>query len=204
MVHGDEKGLVLPPKIAPIQVIIIPIFKKGTDTNVVADAANNIAQRLKEIGIRVEIDADTAKSPGSKFFHWELRGVPVRIEIGPRDIEMIMVADRIGLGKQAINLDNAEPYVAELLETIQSELFKRARATRDAQWYKEAKLSTFANKLEQDGGFFQTGWCRAKECEQVLKNHKATTRCLLEERTFNECFNCTKPSVTDVLIARSY
>lgn len=206
MVHGDEKGLVLPPKIAPIQVVIIPIFKKGTDTNVVADAANNIAQRLKKIGIRVEIDADTAKSPGAKFFHWELRGVPVRIEIGPRDIEMnqIMIADRIGLGKQAINLDNAESYVAELLEAIQSELFKRARATRDAQWYKEAKLSTFANKLEQDGGFFQTGWCRAKECEQVLKNHKATTRCLLEERTFNECFNCTKPSVTDVLIARSY
>jgi prolyl-tRNA synthetase len=206
MVHGDEKGLVLPPKVAPIQVIIVPIFKKGADSQAVIDAANNLAQRLKKVGIRATIDADTTKSPGAKFFHWELRGVPVRIEIGPRDIEMnqMVVADRIGLGKKEVLISQADSYIPELLDTIQEELFKRANMVRDAQWHKEAKLVDFGKCLEDEGGFYQTGWCREKACELEVKNYKATTRCILEEKTFKECFNCSNPSKSDVLIARSY
>lgn len=206
MVHGDEKGLVLPPKVAPIQVIIVPIFKKGADSQAVIDAANNLAVRLKNIGVRATIDADTTKSPGAKFFHWELRGVPVRIEIGPRDIEMnqMVVVDRIGLGKKEVLLAQADSYIPDLLDSIQEELFNRAKAVRQAQWHKEAKLAKFGKRLEDEGGFYQTGWCREKACELEVKNYKATTRCILEEKTFKECFNCSNPSKSDVLIARSY
>ncbi len=205
MVHGDQKGLVLPPKVAPIQAVIIPILKKGQEKEVL-DKAAELAKNLEKAGIRVRVDSDDTKSPGAKFYHWELRGVPVRIELGPRDIEQkqAVVADRLGLGKKAISFDILVQEVATLLEVIQNEMFIRAKAKRDSLWFKEAKLADFGKKLENASGFYQTGWCGNPECELKLKEYKATTRCVLPEKTFTHCFYCDAASQHDVLVARSY
>ncbi len=206
MVHGDQKGLILPPKIAPTQVVVIPILKKGADHQKVLETATNLAQELKKRKIRVLIDSDENKTPGAKFYHWELRGVPVRIEIGPRDIEQkqAIVVDRLGLKKEAVQLDSLPSYIEALLETFQKELYSRALKKRDSLWHKEAKLADFSGKLETEGGFYQTGWCGKESCEQELKKYKATTRVLLDEHQFNDCFHCNKKSKQDVLVAKSY
>lgn len=206
MMHGDQKGLVLPPKVAPIQVVIIPIFKKGADTQEVSNAAENIAQNLKKQGIRAVVDDDETKTPGAKFYKWELKGVPLRIEIGPRDIQnnQAVVVDRLGIEKKAFPIDKLATVVPEKLDMIQQELFKRAQDKLKSFWYKEAKLKDFGPKLEKEGGLYQTGWCQDPACEQELKKYKAFTRCLLPEKTFETCFYCDKPSKGDVLVAKAY
>lgn len=206
MVHGDQKGLVLPPKVAPIQVIIIPILKAGADTNAVMHQVERIEQDLKKAGIRVVIDRDTTKTPGAKFYHWEMRGIPLRIEIGPRDLEKggAMVVDRLGIAKEFVKFDQLERYTKQQIESLHTELYNRALKKRDAQWYKGDKLTTFGKDLEEKGGFYQTGWCGDRSCEEQLKAYKATTRCLLAEKKAKQCFNCDKASKQDVLVARAY
>ncbi len=206
MVHGDSKGLILPPHVAPIQVVVIPILKKNQDTVAIIHAADTLSGNLEKAGIRVHVDDNESKTPGAKFYHWELRGVPVRIEIGPRDVasNQAMVVDRLGLSKQAVSLDSMVNVIGDLLDTLQQELFTKAKQRRDAMWHNSAKLAEFAAKLEAEGGFYQTGWCGRPECEAILKEYKATTRCLLEEKTFDECFNCTQASKQDVLVAKAY
>lgn len=206
MTHGDEKGLVIPPKIAPTQVIVIPILKKGADNRIILEKAQNLAVELRKLGIRVEVDDDESKTPGAKFYYWELRGVPMRIEIGPRDFEkgQVILIDRLGLSKEAISFEQLPQAVIDLAGIVQKKLFERALEKRDSQWFKSAKLSDFAKDLETKGGFYQTGWCGKVVCEQELKKHKATTRCLLDKKSFEACFNCTEASKQDVLVARSY
>ena len=204
MVHGDQKGLILPPKIAPIQVVIVPILKKGEE-QLVLDAVNRIKESLK--GIRVHVDADDQKTPGAKFYHWEMKGVPLRIEIGPRDLaqNQIVATDRLGLGKKIIALDNCAQEIPALLETIQKEMFVRAQQKQQSLWHKAAKLADFGPILEQNNGIYQTGWCQQRQCEDVLREYKATTRCLLEnQKTFEQCFNCNAASKGDVIVAKSY
>ena len=206
MVHGDQKGLVLPPKVAPIQVVIVPILKKGADNTAVLNIADKVKDKLLENNVSVYIDDDETKSPGAKFYKWELKGVPVRIEIGPRDVEQkkVVVVDRLGESKEAIAVDEIEGYVVDLLESIQNKLFERAKKKLESLWFKKEKLSEFGKDLTQKGGFYQTGWCRSPECEKELKKYQASTRCLLEEKTFDKCFYCDKDSISDVLIAKSY
>lgn len=206
MVHGDAKGLVLPPKIAPIQVVIIPIFKKGTDASAVLGKATEVSLALEKAGVRVFVDAQEDKSPGAKFFKWELKGVPLRIEIGPRDIEQgqATVADRLGIAKEGVILDELSTYVVERLAFVQQELFNRASAKRTALWHKGAKLADFGPIMERDNGLYQTGWCQDPACEQELKKYKAFSRCLLAEKSFEHCFYCDKPSKTDLLVAKAY
>ncbi|NRB21258.1 proline--tRNA ligase [Candidatus Dependentiae bacterium] len=206
MVHGDQKGLVLPPKIAPIQVVIIPILKKGADNEKVLQAAEKIAQDLKVRSVRVFVDKDDHKTPGAKFYHWELRGVPIRIEIGPRDLEnkQVMLAIRIEKGKEEVLFNSLVDHTVSALDNIQKELFKRAQEKVKTLWHKEEKLASFGKKMEKNGGLYQTGWCLAPACEQELKKYKASTRCLLDEKTFDVCFHCDQPSKTDVLVAKSY
>lgn len=206
MTHGDEKGLVIPPKIAPTQVTVIPISKKGVDNRIILEKAQNLAVELRKSGVRVEVDADENKTPGAKFYYWELRGVPMRIEIGPRDFEkgQVILIDRLGLSKKAISFEQLPQAVIDLAATVQKKLFERALEKRDSQWFKSAKLSDFAKDLETKGGFYQTGWCGKEVCEQELKKHKATIRCLLDKKSFETCFNCPEASKQDVLVARSY
>lgn len=206
MVHGDNKGLVLPPRVAPTQVIIIPILKKGSDTGGIIAAAHDIKKQLAVAGIRVKVDDDEATSPGAKFFHWELKGVPVRIEIGPRDLEkgVAMVSDRLGLSKDAISLNELSAAIPARLNALHTTLLERARERRAAQWFKEEKLATFGPQLDDRPGFYQTGWCGSAACEAEVKQYKASTRCVLAEKTFAQCFNCSEPNKHDVLIAKSY
>ncbi len=204
MTHGDEKGLVLPPKIAPIQVVIIPIFKKGIDNAVILDATTAIKDRLQ--GIRTLIDTDDSKTPGNKFYKWELKGVPVRIEIGARDIEQnqVVVVDRIGLCKQTIVIDQIDTAIPELLDMVQATLFNRAKMREQDMWHHEAKLVDFGPKIAEHNGLYQTGFCGDLACATELKKYQATTRCLLDEKTFDTCFYCNKESNTDVLVAKAY
>jgi len=206
MTHGDQKGLVLPPNIAPIQVVIIPIFKSGTDSSVIIAAAHSLQKNLQKEGVRVCIDDEEGKTPGSKFFKWELKGVPVRIELGPKDIEnnQAVVVDRIGLGKRFIPLSDIVAEVATLLNTIQTIMFKNAQERTHQMRHKSDNLVEFGSLLEELGVFYQTSWCGNAECETELKNYKASIRCILEGRTFETCFHCKQASKSDVLVARSY
>ena len=205
MVHGDAKGLVLPPMIAPIQVIIIPILKKNADNDAVLTMVDTIDAQLKAVGIRSKIDK-TDKSPGVKFYHWEMKGVPLKVEIGPRDLEVkqAMVADRLGLQKEAVSLENIKEYIAQRLVAFQSQILERAIQKRASLWRKLAKLSEFGPLLDAEPSFYQTGWCGNKECEAQLKQFKATTRCVLKETTFDQCFNCDQSNKHDVIVAKSY
>ncbi|GAG85571.1 unnamed protein product, partial [marine sediment metagenome] len=158
MMHGDAKGLVLPPKIAPIQVVIIPILKKGADNAAVLEVAHSVKEKLSK-EMSVFVDDDETKTPGAKFYKWELKGVPMRIEIGPRDVEAgkVVIADRLGESKEAVALDEVETYVQKLLADMQKKLFEVASQKVKNQWKKAEKLASFSKDLTEKGGFYQTG-----------------------------------------------
>jgi prolyl-tRNA synthetase len=206
MTHGDQKGLVLPPQIAPIQVVIIPILKSETNNDAILQMAHTIKDNLIKINIRAFIDNECNKTPGAKFFKWELKGVPVRIEIGPKDIEnnQVVVVDRLGLGKKAVVTTDAPHHVESLLNTIQNTLFENAQKKLTLMHKKGEKLAEFGPQLEDGGYFYQTGWCGSPECENQLKQYKATIRCIIDEHTMKSCFACDNVSKHDVLVGRSY
>ncbi len=210
MVHGDKRGLVVPPKVAPIQVVIIPIFKEPYKQQIV-DEAIKVRADLESHGIRVLFDGEETETSGAKFYKWELKGVPVRIEIGPRDLEQrqAVVSDRMEMQpKQAYALASLPAIIKQKLDDMQQELFKRALEKRQQLWFVRESLlagpDPFAHDLETVGGFYQTGWCGSRECEAVLKQHKATIRCRLESKVLSKCFACDKESQGDVLVARAY
>ena len=205
MVHGDQKGLILPPKIAPIQVVIVPILKKDTDNQAVVDFADQVKKDLAE-ECSVFVDYDETKTPGAKFYKWELKGVPIRIEIGPRDVQKnkVVVVDRLGESKQEVLAEDIKKYVVQLLVDMQEKLFERAKQKLQQNWHSAEKLSQFGKDLADMGGFYQTGWCRNPECEKELKQYQATIRCLLDEKEAARCFHCEKDSVSDVLVAKPY
>lgn len=204
MTHGDQKGLILPPRVAPYQVVIIPIFKKGVDNAVLLQQVKTIALQLQPL--RVHIDADEHSSPGSKFYEWELKGVPLRIEIGPRDLEneQVVAVNRATGEKETVAFDAIVTYVPQKLEAIQHELLESARKRLKAMWYHADKLNEFGPKVADKGGLYQTGWCNDPKCEQQLRQYKATIRCLREEKKHAQCFACDKKSITDVLVAKAY
>lgn len=204
MSHGDQKGLVMPPAVAPIQCVIIPIFKEESKAKVM-EAAQRIKAML-EHKHRVFLDADDSQTPGSKYYKWELKGVPVRIEIGPKDLEkdQAVVVDRLGLAKDFCAINTLPEVISEKLAHVQRELFVRAHERRAQQWHKREKRAEFAADLEAKGGFYQTGWCGSAECEAAIKQHKATIRCVLPSNELAECFECDKKSNRDVLVARAY
>ncbi|HLW72720.1 MAG TPA: proline--tRNA ligase [Candidatus Babeliales bacterium] len=206
MTHGDQKGLVLPPQIAPIQVVIIPIFKSGSDSGAIIAAARKIEESLKADAIRVFIDDEQDKTPGSKFFKWELKGVPIRIELGPKDIEnnQAVVVERVESAKRFIPFSDLKFEVIALLNTMQSVLFEKAQARVHHMRHIKDDLTEFGPLLEEQGIFCQTSWCGRPECEATLKNYKASIRCIIEGRTFETCFYCKQVSKNDVLVARSY
>lgn len=204
MVHGDQKGLILPPKIAPIQIVIIPIIRSAGDVALL-ETVQKLSDQLS-LKFRVKIDKDDQMSTGAKFYHWEMKGVPLRVEIGPRDLQQnqAILVDRLSGTKESVNLNDLETHIASKLEFIQKMLFQRAVEYRANLWFRNAKLVDFAEQLENVGGFYQTGWCKREECENLVKQAKATIRCILNEKEFNQCFNCDRQSLEDILIAKSY
>ena len=203
MVHGDNSGLVLPPRVAPVQVAIIPIQQKKEG---VLDKAYELKERLS--GFRVKVD-DTDKSPGWKFSEQEMRGIPVRIEIGPRDIEAnkVVLARRDTGEKIEINLDELEVKVAELLDKIQAEMLERARAHREEHTYTATEYAEFLDILNNKPGFVKAMWCGDRACEDKVKEDaQATSRCMPfeQEKLSDKCICCGKPASKMVYWGKAY
>ncbi len=203
MTHGDDKGLVLPPKIAPIQVVIIPIYKTEEEKEAVLHAASTIQTQLGD-SIRMHLDDDEQKTPGNKFHHWELKGVPLRLELGPRDLasKQVMMADRLGLEKRSVAFTDLKTVIVEKLDALQKALFYKAKARLDQQWSVEPDLEKATDLSEKN--VIHLGFCGNKACEELLKPHKLSVRCILQDKQCPQCALCGKPSVTDCIVARSY
>ncbi len=203
MAHGDKRGLMLPPKVAPIQVIIVPVAAhKGG----VIEKAKEIESLLLEKGIRAEVDARDM-SPGWKFNEWEMKGVPLRIEIGPRDIEnnQAVLVRRDTTDKQFVSLDAIEDTVTQLLDTIQKEMLVKSRARRDAKIVEADSLDGILQGVEGKN-FVKAGWCGCRECEDKVKEYaQATARVLCDQEGVPEkCAICGKPAKHKVIFARAY
>ncbi len=204
MVHGDNSGLVVPPAVAPTQVMIIPIaqHKEG-----VLDKAFELKEKLSKAA-RVKVD-DSDKSPGWKFSEHEMKGVPVRLEIGPKDIEanQAVLARRDTGEKTVVSLDNMEEEVAKLLANMQKEMLEKARAHREAHTYTAATMEEFAKTVEETPGFVKAMWCGDEACELKVKEETgATSRCMPfeQEEISDTCICCGKPAQTMVYWGRAY
>ena len=203
--HGDDKGLILPPQIAPFQVVIIPIFK-AENKETVLHHARQMKIDLESAGIRVKLDDDDQKKPGAKFFSWEMKGVPVRIECGERDINnnVFVLADRISSEKNTVERALLVESVQKLLVTVQNLLFKQAQDRYDSMTHKIPKLADFGKIMAEQNGIFYAGWCGSATCERELKPFQGSIRCLIEKHDFTACFHCDQASTDDVIIAKSY
>jgi prolyl-tRNA synthetase len=210
MVHGDDQGLVLPPRLAPIQVVIVPIFKNDDEKVKVMAVADHLFKELKEAGLRVKMDDRDNVNPGFKFNDWEMRGVPLRIEIGPKDVEKNSVAlarrDRPGKeGKSFVSQENLPETIRDMLMTIQASLLEHASAFRDSNIHDPKDFAELSTAV-QDGWAF-SWWCESRECETRVKEEtKASTRCipLNQEAGEGQCIVCGQPAKRKVYFARSY
>ncbi len=208
MAHGDDKGLVLPPRIAPIQVAIIPIFKNEDEKQAVVKAAEGVRSALVKKGIRVKLDDRDHETAGSKFYEWEKKGVPVRLELGPKDLakEQVVAVRRDSGEKSFVAVNDVVDVILTMLGDIQRALFERAQAfvrerTQDARDYEDFK------KRIESGGFFRMHWCGNAACERAIKDEtKATIRCILFDGQDEKgtCIKCGKESSRRVIFARAY
>lgn len=203
MVHGDDSGLVLPPRIAPTQVMIIPIaqHKEG-----VLDKAAELKEKLQNYRVKVD---DSDKSPGWKFSEQEMRGIPIRIEIGPKDIEanQAVIVRRDTREKIVVNLDDLDAKVSEVLETMQSDMLERARKHRDEHTYTAKNYEEFENIIATKPGFVKAMWCGDQACEEQIKEKTgATSRCMPfeQEAVADTCVCCGKPTNTMMYWGKSY
>ncbi len=218
MVHGDDQGLVLPPKLAPYQVVIVPIFKNDEEKAAVSSVAKEIKAQLAKANIRVTLDEREGQSPGWKFNDWEMRGVPLRIELGPKDVAkqsaVLARRDRPGKeGKTFASLADLPVTVEKLLAEIQDSLHAKALSfrrsnTHNAQAYEELKKAV-------EGGFAYSGWCGSGECEEKIKEEtRATMRCIpLDQEAVlgtgggaasGKCVYCGQPAKNRAIFARAY
>ena len=207
MAHGDDKGLVLPPKVAPMQVVIVPIYKNDNDKENVITKVNEIANILELKNIRIHIDSREELTPGYKFNDWELKGVPLRIEIGPKDIEnqSMVLAKRYNHEKMKMGLNEVENIVT-ILDEIQTEMLKKARTeaadnTIDIENYDEFKM-----KMEK-GGFFNSPWCGKLDCEEKIKEETGAEIRVIpfnSENTSKKCIYCKQQSTSVPIFARGY
>ncbi len=205
MVHGDNSGLKLPPRIAPVQAVIIPIQQRKEG---VLEKAAELNAVLKAAGIRVKTD-DTDKSPGFKFAEQEMRGIPVRIECGPKDIEanQAVVVRRDTREKITVSLDELAEKVQEILDSIQHDMLESARAHRDAHTYVAHNYEEFVQTLNEKPGFIKAMWCGCQECEDKIKEDTAaTSRCIPfeQEQLSDTCVCCGKPAKKMVYWGRAY
>ena len=203
MAHGDQRGLVLPPKVAPIQVVIVPIAAhKGG----VIEKAKEIEKVLLDAGIRAETDVRDM-SPGWKFNEWEMKGVPLRIEIGPRDIEnnQVMVMRRDNLEKITLSIDTVKENILSLIDTVQKDLFVKSKNNRDKKIVEADSLDGILAGVEGKN-FVKAGWCGCRECEDKVKETaQATARVMCDEEGVPEkCAICGAPAKHKVIFARAY
>ena len=209
MAHGDDQGLIMPPRIAPVQVVIVPIYKGDEQKKLIDTKANELVQQLKAVGIRVKYDDSDNARPGWKFAEYELKGVPVRLALGARDLEnnVVEIARRDTKEKSSISLDGLAGQVSSLLEEIQRNMFEKARVYRDSHITKVDSWDEFKEVLNGKAGFISAHWDGTGETEEKIKQEtKATIRCipLNSEEEAGVCVYSGNPSKQRVLFALSY
>lgn len=209
MTHSDDQGLVLPPNLAPYQVVIVPIYRGEEQLEQISEKVKELQKRLRKIGVRVKFDNRDTHKPGWKFAEYELKGVPLRMAMGPRDMEnnTVELARRDTLTKEVISLDEGlEDLIIEKLEDIQNNLLKKAKSFREEHSYRSDNWEDFKTKIE-DGGFVWAHWDGTKETEEKIKNEtKATIRCvpLEQDEELGECVYSGAPSKGRVIFAKAY
>lgn len=209
MVHGDDKGLVLPPREAPYQVVIVPIFYKDTGREVILEKAREVFSKLQENGISAILDDRAEYTPGWKFNQWELKGVPIRIEIGPRDVEkeQVIAARRDTLERVAVKDDELISTITEMLKEIQDNLFNRAKKFLNEHITKVETYKEFKEVLREKGGFIRACWCSKSSCEEKIKEETGATIRLIpfeKEKVFSNCVYCGEEANEVVFFAKAY
>lgn len=209
MAHSDDDGLVLPPKLAPIHVVIVPIFKNEAELLRITEQADIIAKTLRAQGYAVKFDNRETHKPGFKFAEWELKGIPVRIAIGPRDLESktVEVARRDTKEKQVMKMETVAIEIPALLDSIQENIYQKALKFRNEKTTQVDSYDEFKKVLDEKGGFVEAHWDGTVETEAAIKDEtKATIRCIpldaKEEK--GTCIYSGKPSSRRVMFARAY
>jgi prolyl-tRNA synthetase len=209
MAHSDDDGLVLPPKIAPLQVVIVPIYKGEEQKQLVDEKVATLMEDFKALGVSVKYDDDDSRRPGWKFAEYEMKGVPVRIALGARDLEknVAEVVRRDNKTKEVVSLDGLANTVLVLLDDIQNNIYQRAKDYRDAHITKADTWEDFVKLLDEKGGFISAHWDGTAETEEKIKElTKATIRCIPLNNTKEEgkCILTGNSSGERVLFARAY
>ena len=212
MTHSDDNGLVAPPRLAPVQVVIVPIWKSDEEKAQVSGVGSQVQADLEKAGIRVQLDLRDTVKPGAKYFEWEAKGVPLRLEIGPRDIAQGQAtAARRGAGKAPMRLDGGLlAAVTAALDEIQAGLFRAARDRREANSVRGVTRAQFVERMQGPGGFSYGGFCGRGECEAEIKAETAATIRVLPDPEFRSreapktCMWCGKPSVAEAVWAQAY
>jgi prolyl-tRNA synthetase len=208
MAHGDDNGIVIPPRLAATQAAIVPIFRKPEERSKVMEAAAAIASHLRTAGIGATLDDREQHSPGWKFNDWEKRGVPLRVELGPKDLDkhQVVLARRDNGEKSAVSQDGLGVTVRAALDSIQASMFERALAFLEKNTHVIDDYRKFSEMIES-GGFFWAHWCGRDTCEEKVKGEtKATIRCIPSNRPRETgvCLSCGQPSESRVIFARAY
>jgi len=209
MAHSDNNGLVLPPKLAPIQVVIVPIYKKEEEFTKISERALEIKKKLEKLNVSVKYDDRDTHKPGFKFAEHELKGVPVRIAIGPRDYEnnTVEIARRDTLEKRIYPVDGVDKVIGDLMGEIQQNIYNKALRFREDNTHHVESYKEFKEVLDSKGGFIYAHWDGTSETEMKVKQEtKATIRCIPFEDnpTGGKCMVTGKPSKQKVLFARAY
>jgi len=212
MTHGDDTGVVTPPRLAQWQVVVVPIYKNDAERASVMEAAERIVREIKAAGIRVHLDARDGVKPGAKYYEWEARGVPLRLEVGPRDVAggTVMLARRTGGRKEPIPMDGLPRQLTTAMDQMQTALLAAARERRERASLRGASRQEFVTYLENDSGFVYAGFCGDAACEAEIKAQtKATIRVLPDEEFRSpavptSCVWCGRPSIVEAVWAKAY
>ncbi len=212
MTHSDDLGLVCPPKLAQYQVVVVPIYKTDEERAAVQQAADRLRKDLAGAGIRVHVDAREGMKPGAKYYEWEARGVPLRLEVGPRDVASgsVVLARRTGGKKESLPMDGLAGKLITAMDKFQSDLLAAAKARREAASLRGATREQLIARMENQGGFVYAGFCGSGTCEAEIKEQtKATIRVLPDEEFRSPaapatCVWCGRPSVTEAVWAKAY
>jgi prolyl-tRNA synthetase len=212
MTHGDDAGLVCPPRLAQYQVVIVPIWRTDEERATVLEASGRLKKELAGAGIRVHVDARDGMKPGAKYYEWEGRGVPLRLEVGPRDVaaNTAMLARRTGGKKEPLPMAGIAAQLHEIMNRMQSDLLETSRARREAASIRGATKAQFLAHMEGDGGFVYAGFCGDPKCEADIKEKTKATIRVLPDQEFRSpvapttCMWCDQPSVAEAVWAKAY
>jgi prolyl-tRNA synthetase len=211
MAHGDDVGIICPPRLAPLQVVLVPIWKSDSERGALLEVAGRVRDELQRTGVRVDVDAREGMKPGAKYYEWEGRGVPLRLELGPRDLakQQVMAARRTG-GKTPLPLDGLAAQVTRELTAMQDALLAGARARREAESVRGVSQAQLIELMEGRGGFAYGGFCGDVACEQAIKDRTKATIRVLPDPEFRSaeppttCVWCGRPAATEAVWAKAY